>query len=95
MNGLKPVEVQPVHLFVTGGAGKSHLINTIYHTTTRSFRHVTNKPEQPTVLLMAQTGVAPFNSYCFSIPKESGDNDLPMSDQKRTQIRMSDYQNPG
>lgn len=47
MNSLKPIEVQLVHLFVTGGDGKSHLINTIYHTTTRSFRHVTNNPEQP------------------------------------------------
>ena len=52
MNSLKPVEVQPIHLFLTGGPGasKSHLINTIYHTTTKSFRHVTNNPEQPTVL---------------------------------------------
>lgn len=67
MNSLKPIEVQLVHLFVTGGDGKSHLINTIYHTTTRSFRHVTNNPEQPTVLMMDQTGVkVPFNSYCFS-----------------------------
>lgn len=52
MNSLKPVEVQPIHLFVIGGAGagKSHLINTIYHTATKSFRHVTNNPEQPKVL---------------------------------------------
>ena len=60
MNSLKPIEVQLVHLFVSGGAGKSHLINTICHTTTRSFRHVTNNTEQPTVLVMDQTGVSSF-----------------------------------
>ena len=56
MKSLKPVEVQPIHLFVIGGAdtGKSHLFHTIYHTT-KSFRRVTNNPEQPTVLLVAPT----------------------------------------
>ena len=96
-NSLKPVEVQLIHLFVTGGAsaGKSHQINTIYHTTTKSFRDVTNNPEQPTVLLMAPTGVAAINingptiHTALAIPKESGDNVPPTSDQKRTQTRMS------
>ena len=97
MNSLKPVDVQPIHLFVTGGAGagKSHLIKAIYHTATKSFGHITNNPEKPTVLLMAPTGVAAINSNgttihtALAIPKESGDNVPPMSDQKRTQIRMS------
>ena len=97
MNSLKPVDVQPIHLFVTGGAGagKSHLIKAIYHTATKSFRHITNNPEKPTVLLMTPTGVAAINingttiHTALAIPKESGDNVPPMSDQKRTQIRMS------
>ena len=97
MNSLKPVDVQPIHLFVTGGAGagKSHLIKAIYHTATKSFRHITNNPEKPTVLLMTPTGVAAINingttiHTALAIPKESGDNVPPLSDQKRTQIRMS------
>ena len=34
MNSVKPEKVQPIYLFITGGAvaGKSYLIKTIYHT---------------------------------------------------------------
>ena len=34
MNSLKPIEVEPIYLFLSGGggAGKSHLIKTMYHT---------------------------------------------------------------
>lgn len=63
MNSLKPLHVQPIYLFITGGAGagKSHLIKTIYHTAAKTFRHGFTNPEKPTVLLMASTGVAAIN----------------------------------
>lgn len=97
MNSLKPIEVQPVYLFITGGAGagKSHLIKTIYHTVTKTFRQGPTNPDKPSVLLMAPTGVAAINingttiHTALAIPKESGDNVKPMSDQKRTQIRLA------
>ena len=97
MNSLKPEEVKPINLFITGGAGagKSHLIKTIYHTVTKTFRHAPMNPELPTVLLMAPTGVAAINidgttiNTALAIPVLTGDNVPPMSDQKRTQMRLS------
>ena len=37
LNSLKQIEVQQIHMFLTGGggAGKSHLTNSIYHTVTK------------------------------------------------------------
>ena len=95
-NSLKPVQVLPIHLFITGGAGagKSHLIKAIHHTVTKSFRYTTINPELPTVLLMAPTVVAAINisgttiHTALAIPRESGMNVNPMSDQKRTQLRL-------
>ena len=47
MNSLKPVHVQLIHLFITGGAGasKSHLIKAIYHTAAKTFRHGFTNPK--------------------------------------------------
>ena len=47
-------------MFITGGggAGKKHLIKTIYHTVVKTYRHA---PMNPTVLLAASTGVAVIN----------------------------------
>lgn len=94
---MEQIELQPIHVFLTGGegAGKSHLINAICHTVTKTFRHGISNPEKPTVLLMAPTGVAVINingttiHTALAIPNESGDNLPPMSDQKRTQIRIT------
>ena len=97
LNCLKPEKVDPINLFVTGGAGagKSHLIKAIYHTAVKTFRYGTVNPDRPTVALMAPTGVAAINingttiQTTLSIPKESGDFAPPMSDQKRTQLRLT------
>ena len=96
MNSLKPVVVEPIHLFVTGGggAGKSHLIKTIYHTAVKTFRHPPFNPELPTVLLMAPTGVAVINidgttvNTGLAIPKEAGNNLPAMSGQRKAQYRI-------
>ena len=97
MNSLKPEKVEPIYIFVTGGggAGKSHLINTIYHTVTKTFRHAPINPECPSVLLMAPTGVAAINingttiNSALGIPKDTGNNLPALVDQKRTQLRIS------
>ena len=97
LNSLKADKVEPIHLFITGGAGsgKSHLIKAIYHTAMKTFKHAPVNPQLPTVLLMAPTGVAAINisgttiNTGLSIPKESGDNVPPLSDHKKTQLRMS------
>ena len=96
-NSLKPEKVEPIHLFVSGGAGagKSHLIKTIYHTAVKTFKHAPVNPELPTVVLMAPTGVAAISingttvNTALSIPKETGDTVPPLSDHKKTQLRMS------
>ena len=97
MNSLKPVEVEPIYLFLTGGggAGKSHLIKTIYHTAVKTFRHPPCNPELPTVQLMAPTGVAAINidgttiNTGLAISTETGDYLPAMSDQRKTQCRLS------
>jgi predicted ATPase len=81
LNSLKPVDIKPIYLFRGSGAGKSHLIKTIYHTAVKTFRPPPFNPELPTVLLLAPTGVA--------IPKETGDYLHEMSDQMKTLYRVS------
>ena len=97
LNTLKPSKIDPIHVFVTGGggAGKSHLIRAIHHTVTKTFRHAPLNPELPSVLLMAPTGVAAINisgttvHAALAIPRECGNSVPAMSDQKRTQMRLS------
>ena len=92
-----PENKDPMYLCITRGpgSGKGHLIKTIYHTAAKTFRHARGNANLPTVLLMALTGVSVINmggttvNTALVIPKETGDNLLPMSDQKKTQIRVS------
>lgn len=71
------------------------LVRTIYHTVTKTFRHSSMNPELPLVLLMAPTGVAAINiegttlNAALGIPKSSGYILSDMSDQRRTQTRIS------
>ena len=97
IRSLKPEKINPIYLFITGGAGsgKSHLIKTIYHTAVKTFQHASSNPDLPTVLLMAPTGVSAINidgttvNTGLAIPKQTGDNLLQMSDKKKTQFRLS------
>ena len=97
LNCLKPEKLNPINLFVTGGAGagKSHLVKAIYHTAVKTFRYGTINSERPTVAFMAPTGVAAINingttiHTALSIPKESGDLAPPTSDQQRRQLRLT------
>lgn len=92
LNCLKCKEVEPIYLFITGGggAGKSHLIKTIYHTVIKTYRYRGMNPENPTVLPLAPTGVAAINIHgttintALAIPKNADDTLSAMSDQKRT-----------
>ncbi len=95
LNTLKPSQVDPIQLFVTGGGGKSRLIKAIYHTVTKTFRHAPMNPELPSVLLMAPTGIAAINingttiHTALAIPRQCGNSVHAMSDKRRTQMRLS------
>ncbi len=86
LNILKPSQVDPIHVFVTGGTGKSHLIKAVYHTVTKTFRHASMNHELPSVLLMAPTDVAAINingttvNTALAIPRECGNNVPAMSE---------------
>ena len=84
LRSLKPYEIKPIYLFMTGGvgSGKSHVIKTIYQTAVKTFKQATSNPDLPTVLLMAPTGVSAIHiegttiPTALAIPKETGDNVL-------------------
>ena len=97
VRSLKSDEVKPIYLFISGGggSGKSHAIKTIYQTAIKAFKQATSNPDLPSVLLMAPTGIASINiegttiHSALAIPKETGDNVPPMSDKKKTQMRLT------
>ena len=63
MSSLQPVDVNPIYLFISGGAGagKSHLIKAVYQTVLKTFKHGSSDPDLPSVLMLAPTGVAAIN----------------------------------
>ncbi|XP_062571478.1 uncharacterized protein LOC134233522 [Saccostrea cucullata] len=70
-------KIEPLHIFVTGGAGtgKSHLIKTIQYEASRLFEKTISSPSDLSVLLTAFTGTAAFNiggstiHHVFSLTK--------------------------
>lgn len=69
--------VEPMHIFITGGAGtgKSHLIKTIHYEASRLFEKTLPSPNAISVILTAFTGTAAFNiggntiHHVFSLSK--------------------------
>ena len=87
-------EILPLHLFVTGsgGCGKSHLVNIVYHSLTKML--CAKQSEKPKVLLLAPTGVAAINiegitihSWLGIIIGHHGENVLRLSDKMRSKLR--------
>ena len=91
-NGEK--DLQPFHLFITGGAGvgKSHLIKCIYGACSKILRS-SESPGDISVLLLAPTGTAAHNIHgqtihsAFKIPVPPGRNYQPLSSDVLNSLR--------
>ncbi|XP_062593070.1 uncharacterized protein LOC134254555, partial [Saccostrea cucullata] len=76
-DNLAGKKIEPLHIFVTGGAGtgKSHLIKTIQYEASRLLEKTISSPSDLSVLLTAFTGTAAFNiggstiHHAFSLNK--------------------------
>ena len=58
-NSNKKVSVDPLRLFITGGAGvgKSNLMKSIFMFLTKTFNLYSRSPDRPKVLILPPTGV--------------------------------------
>ncbi|XP_052692014.1 uncharacterized protein LOC128170074 [Crassostrea angulata] len=87
---------EPIHLFVTGGAGtgKSHLIKAIHYEASRLLSRIMSEPERISVLLSAFTGTAAFNiggntlHHLFSLTKYLPLPYEPLGEQSLSELRM-------
>nr|XP_034322337.1 uncharacterized protein LOC117688395 [Crassostrea gigas] len=87
---------EPLHLFVTGGAGtgKSHLIKAINYEASRLLSRVMSDPERISVVLAAFTGTAAFNiggntlHHVFSLPKYLSLPYEPLGEQSLSELNM-------
>ena len=63
MNSVFENVVEPLHLFITGGAwvGKSYLVKILTSFLTKTFNLYSGTPDRKKILLLAPTGVAALN----------------------------------
>ena len=62
LSSLQPVDVDPIYLFISGGAGAGKvIIKAVYQTVLKTFKHGPSNPDLPSGLLLAPTGVAAIN----------------------------------
>ena len=88
--------VEPMHIFVTGGAGtgKSHLIKAIHFEASRLLGRTLPSPNDISVILAAFTGTAAFNiggntiHHVFSLTKSLPIPYEPLKEQSLNGIRM-------
>uniref|UniRef100_A0A3B3YQH8 ATP-dependent DNA helicase n=1 Tax=Poecilia mexicana TaxID=48701 RepID=A0A3B3YQH8_9TELE len=93
VNGKNP---EPLHIFVTGGAGtgKSHLIKAIEYESKRLLSTVCKFPDNICVLLTAPTGIAAYNLEAttihttFSIGKDVRLPYTPLGEDKINSLRV-------
>ncbi|XP_062577465.1 uncharacterized protein LOC134239308 [Saccostrea cucullata] len=89
-------KIEPLHIFVTGGAGtgKSHLIKTIQYEASRVFEKTLLTPSDLSVLLTAFTGTAAFNiggntiHHVFSLTKALPIPYEPLKEQTLSAMRV-------
>ena len=95
-NCNKKVSVDPLRLFISGGAGvgKSLLMKTICMFLTKTFNLYSGSPDKPKVLILSPTGVAAFNingttiNSGLSIPPYVNEYTLPgISDSEQGRLR--------
>ena len=95
LNSDKANQIDPIHLFITSGAGagKSHVIKTIYQTATKTFKLGPEDPDKASVLLLAPTGAAAINiggniinSDLVITNNVFGEHLSPLSDERKSAI---------
>ena len=87
---------EPLHIFVTGGAGtgKSHLIKAVHYEASRILSKNATSPDSVSVLLAAFTGTAAFNiggntlHHLFSLPKFMSLPYEPLKEQNLSEMRV-------
>ncbi|XP_077364609.1 uncharacterized protein LOC144009028 isoform X1 [Festucalex cinctus] len=85
----------PLHVFITGGAGtgKTHLIKAIQYEATRLLSTVCRHPDNVCVLITAPTGIAAYNLHAstihhtFSISKDCRLPYTPLGEEKLNSLR--------
>ena len=96
LSSKSPKKVEPIYIFLTGkgGCGKSHLINTITHSVSKTLSYHGKDPEKCRVKNCAPTGIAACNvdgntlHSELGIPVGSFGKTIPkLTDKKRSALR--------